>query len=325
MMPTGDGVKLRVFRMPAARTGTQASRGTMAILPGRTQFAERWFETMRELAGRGFASAVIDHRGQGGSPRPLGDPMKHHLEDFAVMVADAAGFVRRIARDERMPAPIWLLGHSMGAHVGLRMLAECSEAKMIHGAVFTAPMVAIRTAPLPRPLLRALAELMIRLGRGEAYAFGQRPWCDDARDRAMRRRLLSASEGRLARERAWLARHPELALGGVTWGWLAAALRSSRRLQAPGVAPAIPTASLFVIAGRDRVIDNRAARRFAWRMPHARIVEIEEALHEILHDRDCVRSAFWRAFDDFVGDCERRGGRPSSATTVAATRGEVVK
>ncbi len=292
------GVRLRVLHAPA--DPACAPRGTVAILPGRTQFAERWFETMRELAARGFATAVVDHRGQGGSPRPLDDPMRHHLTDFGVMVADAARFVRRLATCGGMPEPLWLLGHSMGAHVGLRLLAESKEAASIRAAVLTAPMVAIRTAPLPRRPAEALARLMVRLGRGGNYAFGQGPWRDDARDRAMRRRLLSESGTRLALERAWLARRPDLAVGGVTWEWVAAALASSRRLQAPGAAESVATPCLFVLAGRDRVVDNRAARRLVRRMPQARLVEIPDALHEILHERDEVRAAFWRAFDDFV-------------------------
>ena len=60
----------------------QQARGTVVIIGGRGDFAERYFETMRELMARGFAVASVDLRGQGGSERLHRNPYRGHLRSF---------------------------------------------------------------------------------------------------------------------------------------------------------------------------------------------------------------------------------------------------
>ena len=75
-----DGVSLRYayWPRPAART-----RGTVCVFPGRTEKIEKYFETAEDLRGRGFAVAVLDWRGQGGSQRLLRNPMQVHGGQFS--------------------------------------------------------------------------------------------------------------------------------------------------------------------------------------------------------------------------------------------------
>jgi hypothetical protein len=65
VVKTPDGVRLRYAVSP----GLPGGRGTVCILPGRADFIERYFETIRDLQARGYAVAILDWRGQGGSDR----------------------------------------------------------------------------------------------------------------------------------------------------------------------------------------------------------------------------------------------------------------
>ena len=67
-LTTQDGVSLRAARWE----GRLKQRGTVAILTGRAEFIERYFETIAELLARGFAVVALDWRGQGafGAPAP---------------------------------------------------------------------------------------------------------------------------------------------------------------------------------------------------------------------------------------------------------------
>jgi len=56
---TDDGLGLRFARWPANRSPV---RGTVIILPGRTEFIEKYFETVSDLRRRGFGVAVLDAR-----------------------------------------------------------------------------------------------------------------------------------------------------------------------------------------------------------------------------------------------------------------------
>ena len=82
---TADGVRLRAVRW----TPADAERGTVAILQGRGEFVEKYFEVATDLLARGFAVAALDWRGQGGSDRPLRNSRRGHVDD-----ASPRGFVR---------------------------------------------------------------------------------------------------------------------------------------------------------------------------------------------------------------------------------------
>ena len=59
-------------------------RGTVAILGGRGEFIEKYFEVAEDLLSRGLAVATMDWRGQGGSERPLRNARKGHVDDFRI-------------------------------------------------------------------------------------------------------------------------------------------------------------------------------------------------------------------------------------------------
>ena len=107
---TADGVTLRFARWepPPGR------KGTVCIFHGRTEFIEKYFETVRDLRSRGFAVATLDWRGQGRSERRLSNPRKGHVGDFSEYMLDADVFVNQVVLPD-CPPPFFAIGHSMGA------------------------------------------------------------------------------------------------------------------------------------------------------------------------------------------------------------------
>src|SRR5690606_4552428 len=82
MMTAADGRRIRYARFPS-----RGEHGTAVLLPGRNECIEKYFETVCDLASRGFAAASLDWRGQGGSERLLKDPRRGHVRSFAHYVA----------------------------------------------------------------------------------------------------------------------------------------------------------------------------------------------------------------------------------------------
>ena len=72
MLKTRDGISLRFARWPAP----PGRKGTVCLFPGRAEFIEKYFETVRDLRARGFAVAALDWRGQGGSSGYCGTDAK---------------------------------------------------------------------------------------------------------------------------------------------------------------------------------------------------------------------------------------------------------
>jgi lysophospholipase len=110
--------------------------------------------------------------------------------------------------------------------------------------------------------------------------------------------LVTSDPQRFERTQTLLREHPDLRLAGATWGWLAAALRSMDWLRRQ--AASITTPLLVVGAGKDRICVTPQAKAFAQAAPHADYVEIRDAEHEILMERNPIRAEFWNAFDAFM-------------------------
>ncbi|WP_448585914.1 alpha/beta hydrolase [Thermaurantiacus sp.] len=274
-----DGLALRAFVL-----SHPAPRAAALVLGGRADFLEKWADPLAALHGLGLRILAFDWRGQGGSGREAGNGAGHitsfdrWLDDLDRVAAFAAA---------ELAGPWVAVAHSMGAHLLLRWLAEGRDRLGLAAAVLTAPMVDLAMPRLTRRLAVAVAKAKVRRGRGTDFAWGQKPWGPGRASRA-RMALLSGDRERFLDEARWVAANPALGLGGVSWGWLAAADTSIRALRAARLeAIAIPI--LLLLAGRDRLVSNAAARALARRLPEAEVVELAGSGHEILRERAAVR------------------------------------
>lgn len=287
-----DGVGLRVARWPAALRERQ---GTVCLFGGRTEFIEKYLETIADLRRRGFAVATMDWRGQGGSDRLLKDTRKGHVEDFADYEADLEVFMREVVLPD-CPPPYYALAHSMGGAVLLR--AARSKDCWFDRMVLTAPMLGLAELPVPESVLAAIAEAAVFLGLGDLYVPGTR--ADPQSEADAQSSLLTSDPRRLERNRAILALAPELAVGGPTIGWLRAALATMRLLAGDDFPAAVQVPVLMLAAGNDRIVRNDAIERLAVQLKVGEHIVIAGARHELLQERDIIREQVWAAFDAFT-------------------------
>jgi lysophospholipase len=202
-----------------------------------------------------------------------------------------------------------MLGHSMGGHIGLRYLAEREHP--FAAAALVAPMFDIDFGMLPRPFASAISRMCMRLGLGQRYAPGQR-------DPAFLRcgfegnRLTSCPE-RFAAWRQLLERHPEKVIGGVTFGWLDASLRSIQQTRRPGYLEAVDTPLLVCRAGQERIVCNRAVQEFVARLPRASLIDVEEARHDLFWERTDTRLRVIDRISGFFRDSARAAKQRSQA------------
>jgi lysophospholipase len=287
----GDGRRLRygVFEPE------QPQRKICVLLTGQTEFIEKYLEVIHELNGRGFTVATFDWRGQGGSARCLEDPLKCHVGDFAEFDDDLASFMAVVVAP-RSDTPPLVLAHSMGSHLALRAMHD--HPGLFRAAVLVAPMIGISTRGYPGWLTRAVTAAQCWIGKADVFAWGMER--RDPHRISFDRQLCTSDAVRFERTQTVLRTRPHIRLAGPTWGWIKAAYRSMKPMTRPGYAEAIETPTLIVGAGKDRIVQTEATRRFAARLPHARYVEIEGAEHEILMEQDALRAQFWDAFDGFV-------------------------
>jgi lysophospholipase len=290
MLKTPDGVRLRFARFapPAGR------RGTVCLLPGRTEWIEKYFETVRDLRNRGFAVAVLDWRGQGLSDRALGDHYKGYVKSFADFDTDLEIFMREVVLPD-CPPPIFALAHSMGATILLRAIARGQ--RWFDRVVLTAPMLGIAFVQ-SEGIAGALLRVVRFAGFGGIYVPGRYPGVLDLRPFAGN--PLTSDPVRFARNAAILEAEPALALGGPTIAWADAAFRAMRAMREPSYPARIRQPILVVAAGRDAIVSNAVIEDFAMSLRAGTQLVVVGSQHELLMEQDRYRSQFWAAFDAFV-------------------------
>jgi lysophospholipase len=289
---TQDGLSIRFARWD---TTAAQRRGTVCLFQGRTEFIEKYFETITDLRRRGFAVAAMDWRGQGGSSRLLGHPLKGHAETFAHHDADVSKFMAEIVLPD-CPPPYFCLAHSMGGHLVLRLTQ--TRVCWWDRIVLTSPMIDFAGTDSQNSAICTAAELGTFLGLGDAFIPG---WKSDAPEaNAFEGNLVTSDRLRFERAREAIQAAPHLGIGAPTVGWVAAACNSIATVNSEAFLDSIKVPILIVAAGNDRIVSTPAIERFASRIKNCTRIVVAGAKHEILQERDQLREQFWAAFDAYV-------------------------
>lgn len=282
------GARLRAALFPAQGT----VRGSVVLSTGRTEPIEKYFETVGDLTSRGLVVLVHEWRGQGLSHRELPDRLAGHAIGYQNFIKDYHALLA--AFRTRLPKPWFAIGHSMGGCLTLLALAH-GEAKEFHGCLLSAPMLGVKTGDTPRWQARLMAGFRVLTGRGGDYVRPPGPAA------TFETNILTHDRRRWARSEELTAAHPDLALGGPTWGWLDFAFRATAYLSRPENLKAVTTPVVICSAEDDKLVDNQAQRAVAQGLPKGEFVNVPGAYHEILMETDTMRNIFLRALDALMG------------------------
>jgi len=269
-----DGWRLRAISWAGQGLGT---KGSILLITGRGDFLEKYAEALHDFGEQGWAVAVFDWRGQGGSGRLGRSPMHGYIKDFSLWADDLAEVMAWF--HAHCPAPHHAVAHSMGGHLLLRHLVDHPGAVL--RAVLLAPMLGLHAAPFRMALVGAAASFVGALGLAQAYLPGGGAY---GSGNDGRQALLTSDAERYADERWWVQQRPGLALGSATWGWLAAAARSLRGFK-PG---RLRTPLLVLMAEHEGLVDNHATVRML--AGRAEIETIAGAAHEMLREASDIRA-----------------------------------
>ncbi len=263
------------------------------MLSGRREFMEKYLETIEELNQEGFNVYSLDWRGQGLSSRILANRHKGFIDDYDVYLDDLNMFVTKIVMPESVH-PLIIIAHSMGGHIALRFMHDHPDVGDM--AVLTSPMIDIFGSSLSRRFVKLITRMAIKTGFSHSYTIGS----GDYTVEKFKGNELTSDPVRFTDTQNAIIKNPDLALGGVTYGWLSATLKSIDILTQPGFAAKITTPILMVIAGNDKIVSINAQKQFCTMLPNCKLIEISEARHEIFKETDAVRSIFWREFNRFT-------------------------
>lgn len=288
---TVDGVNLRFARFPS-RNGPR--KGTIVLFHGRSEFIEKYFETVEHLTARGYAVATLDWRGQGLSDRALPDWHKGHVEDFAEYDLDLEAFVKEVVLPD-CPAPHFAVAHSMGGAVLMR--AAAAGKRWFDRTVLSAPMLALAgvgSYSIAGKAVRVLAAL----GLAKSYVPGggatPTPFMPFAGN------PLTSDAERFQRTAAVVEANQQLGIGGPSNGWLRAAFDVMDDFADPAYPSVIRHPMLVITAGNDTVVSTPKVAEFTSWLRAGAHLNIPGSRHEPLMERDVFREQFLAALEAFV-------------------------
>jgi lysophospholipase len=271
----------------------EKQKGSILLLNGRTEFMEKYSETIDDLNHKGFNVYSFDWRGQGLSSRMLENRHKGFIYDYDVYLNDLVLFVVKIVKPESVH-PLIIIAHSMGGHIALRFMHDHPDVADM--AVLTSPMIDIFESSLSRGFVKFITRIAMKTGFNHSYTIGS----GDYTDETFKGNDLTSDPLRFEDAKKAIEKNPDLALGGATYGWLSATLKSIDILTQPGFASKITTPILMVIAGNDKIVSIKAQKKICTVLPNCKLKEIPGARHEIFKETDSVRSIFWREFNRFT-------------------------
>jgi lysophospholipase len=277
-------------------------KGFVVIAPGLSEFCEKYFEVIRDLKADGYAVAILEWRGHGLSWRyheeedrhkRSSDGFENDIEDFKLFLNELNNIRAKHNVNE---TPMALLAHSMGGNIALRYIHDNPDDFV--SATLTAPMMGIKLPPGQRNVAGSLCAFFNRVGRGEWYAPGQGPWTTKKYD--LTSATLTSDVDRRKVHRDWLEWNPELQAGGITYNWLGEALKSCQVVRDKYFLKTIKTPCFFAIAEDEDIVMNDDILHSVQHIPDVQIKEYEKARHEIMMERDDIRSSFLSDFKSFA-------------------------
>lgn len=129
--------------------------GSLVIAPGRSEASIEFYETALDYIKEGFSPVyVIDHVGQGFSPRLLEDPNKGHIHKFEDYIIAFKDFVESVEQDlkvneGRNEESLFFSSNSMGGAVGFGYFQMMGEQNPFKAAALFGPMIRINYLGFP--------------------------------------------------------------------------------------------------------------------------------------------------------------------------------
>jgi len=294
-----DGTRLRVGIW---KSGIQG-KGTILVFPGRTEYIEKYGRTVSDLVKLRHSVLVVDWRGQGLSDRATNDPMTGHVVRFSDYQKDVSAMIKAAA-DLDMPKPWFMIGHSLGACIGLRALIEGLS---VSACAFTSPMWSIKLPAIKRAAAWPLSWAAQSLGKGQVYAPGTTGSSYVLSTSFEDNRLTSDPEmyQYFIRQAKTLTDHQ---IGGPSMGWLFETLKETSALSKKQ-SPKVPC--LALAGTNDELVEISTVGKRMAHWPGGKFEQIQDAKHDLLSEVSAVRqnavakiSQHFTKASDFRADLE---------------------
>jgi len=296
-------------------------RGTLILNTGYGGFIEKYFETMRFLTGMGYTVYAMDWPNQGRSERyDPQRPLKPLNQFVEICLRDLEYFRTEIVETQRPDEKVGLLAHSKGGGIGAAYLArhKCGRAK-VDFAILSSPMFDIRM-PGPQFLypnivqygLTKVFNALDRMGFGDHHV-SLTPTLSERFKRAASN-FKKGSSLRSTLNQVFQKNDMALGMGDPTIGWVVEAKKLWQWLRHPNVFSQIKTPVLIGTQEADHLVDSRAHKQLAEKLPNAELVVIDGDGHNLWDEHNIPRAQWLRHVVRFLREQTAASPRPCPQT-----------
>ncbi|MDH5722017.1 MAG: alpha/beta hydrolase [Alphaproteobacteria bacterium] len=296
-----ERIKGRKIRFGSVFPQDSIPDAVIICLQGVREFSEKYFETAHWCLDHNFAFWTLDWAGQGESTRYIpANPQKRFNGDFREDVADLHYFINEYIKHssvhpDKGRIPLAMLAHSMGAHIGLRLLHD--HPKIVECAAMSAPMIGLKVFEhIPNPVASVASTFCSTL-MGNNYIPGGKDWVNTL---PSPEKKLTSDPVRSLIHNQWCELNESLRCGDVTYGWVHQAHKSCMSLQNSNYHKRIETPCIFGIPEHEHLVDNKTSLKTVNNMKNTEILEYPESYHEILMEKDEIRNDFLQKFYNLI-------------------------
>ena len=270
------------------------AKGTIFILPGFTEFCEKYSLEALRFHETGYHVLLIDWPGQGKSGHFGTHSLMVHCDDFDHHLGAIDAVIKKTGLED---SKLILFGHSMGGHLALRYSAL--RFKKVRAVILTAPMMAPPVTPIW--LVRAVSFILSKIGFARSYPPFHRLTSLDSIRNYQADNALTRDPKRYEDQFTWFDDAPELRRSGPSVGWVNAAYRSCAlyTLNSQWLAN-LEVPVLAFVAGDERVVLARATDNYLPHVKNLQLIDFIGARHELTRELPYVTERLWRHVDSFL-------------------------
>ena len=270
----------------------KGNKGTVIILPGRSEYIEKYNIVIKEFLDRNFSVLCIDWRGQGLSQRPHGRTDIGHVKDFFEYQIDLETVLEHL-KDHLDHKPKLLFSHSMGGSIGLRYLLRDTSFKC---SIFAGPLWGLPVSDLTVSILIPVFNLLISMGLG-LLTYPYKVDGFNILTKPFEKNILTKNIDTYNEMRENLLIDPRLGLGPPTITWVKALNEELIKLSKMPP-PEIP--QLTFLGELDKVISKKAVESRMARTPMGELRILSGAMHEVFFETSEIREEIWVEIDKFL-------------------------
>ncbi len=264
----------------------------IVFLPGLGESALKYYEIPDHLQIPNATFYLWDHIGQGFSSHLLpSEPKKVHIDTFETHLVALKQFLQSLRNSH---TEIIVIGHSMGAHLALRLASE--NPQILDKLVLSSPLININQTWIPVRFVAWVLNLFPETSYPPLYFLFSKKTDGGSR--------LTHSTVRQRQYQKTIRLYPRIERQGATIGWIKVAQTSIDKMSLIDWTRITMPISLLQ-AETDFLVSNDKQTEVCKKLPNCQLEKIPGSLHEILFEADPVRNLAIHKIRQFVSTAQK--------------------